>query len=109
MTLSPWQAAAPKNTTDLGGGVAYSWTCGAYERGDETHEHTIECLWVWHDCQQILGVDSIAPGARFGWRPSGHAAHTLVQIDPLTITASVYWPDCCGIHGFITNGSYQAV
>lgn len=105
--MSPWRASAPKNATDLGGGVAFSWMCAA--TGDGTHEHTIECLWVWHDCQQILGADSIAPGARFGWRPVGVAAHTLVQIDPLTITASVYWPDCCGMHGFITEGRYLPV
>jgi len=76
-------------------------------RGAEARDRP--CLWVWHDCDLILGPESIAPGARFGWRPSGVAAHTLVQVEPLTITASVYWPDCCGKHGFITNGSYADV
>lgn len=95
----------PKFSRDLGGGVAYSWTCGE----PHGHTHSIECLWVWHDCGQVLGPGTVAPGERFGWRPSGHAAHTLVQIEPLTITASVIWPDCCGKHGFITNGSYADV
>lgn len=100
----------PKFAVDLGGGVAYSWTCHDPEGNEGVgHVHTIDCLWVWHDCGQILGPDTIAPGAEFGWRPAGVRAHTLVQIDPLTITASVYWPDCCGMHGFITNGAYTAV
>lgn len=102
--MNAWQATEPKDAIDLGGGVAASWTCG-----DDAHGHTIECLWIWHDCGEILGQDSIAPGARFGWRPGGVRAHTLVRTDPLTITASVYWPDCCGMHGFITDGRYLAV
>lgn len=95
----------PHEAVDLGGGVAYTWSrCGGAD-----HPHTIDCLWVWHDCGLILGPTSEAPGETFGWRPAGVGAHTLVQADPLTITASVYWPDCCGMHGFITEGQYVAV
>lgn len=103
--MGTWSPGLPKFSTDLGNGVAFSWVCGRAEQ----HPHSIECLWVWHDCTQILGPDSVDPGARFGWRPTGVQAHTLVQVEPLTITASVYWPDCCGKHGFITNGSYADV
>jgi hypothetical protein len=102
-----WRIDMPKEAIDLGGGVAYSWS--PCMRGDYAHEHTTECLWVLHDCAQILGPETVAPGERFGWRPTGVRAHTLVQRDPLTITASVYWPDCCGKHGFITNGVYTDV
>ncbi|OZD48636.1 hypothetical protein CH252_19100 [Rhodococcus sp. 06-1477-1B] len=105
--MNAWQAIEPKGARDLGGGVAYSFTCGHHQPAD--HAHTIECIWVWHDCGQILGPESIAPGARFGWRPSGVLAHTLVELEPLTITASVYWPDCCGMHGFITRGAFASV
>lgn len=92
----------PTDAVMVSDDVAYTWTC------DEPpgHVHDIGCLWVWHDCAQVLGPTSVDPGARFGWRPSGVGAHTLVQTDPLTITASVYWPDCCGMHGFITNGQW---
>lgn len=110
--MGAWQTVIPKFATALSVDVVYSWTCfdpeGDNDQGlpPSDHVHDITCLWVWHDCGQILGPDSVAPGERFGWRPSGVAAHTLVQIDPLTITASVYWPDCCGMHGFITDGRY---
>lgn len=101
--MESYQAIAPKAGIDVGPGVAVSFMrCQA----EGEHEHTKECVWVWHDCAQILGSDSIMPGARFGWRPSGIEAHTLVSLEPLTISPSLYWPDCCSKHGFITDGVY---
>ncbi|TDW31011.1 hypothetical protein EDD25_2799 [Cryobacterium psychrophilum] len=94
---------APMNGIPIGDGLLYTWTCG------DDHQHAIECLYIWHDCQQILGPDTVAPGETFGWRPAGVRAHTLVQADPLTITASVIWPACCGRHGFITDGRWVEV
>ena len=82
----------------LGDRVAYTWTCG------RDHAHAIECLWIWHDCPTLLGPTTVAPGEAFGWRPAGVGAHTLVTEHPLTISASVIWPACCGMHGFITDG-----
>lgn len=107
----PWSKLNPwvHDAVDLGHGVAYSWSrCGQGAQHPD-QPHTIDCLWVWHNCQQRLGADTVAPGDTFGWRPSGVSAHTLVSIDPLTITASVYWPECCGMHGFITDGRYHPV
>lgn len=82
--------------------IAYEWD------GAATQPYTIRDLLIWHDCQQRYSIDQgHAPqfdGMRVGWCPAGVGAHTLVQVDPLTIVASVYWPDCCGLHGFITNG-----
>jgi len=114
MTYAEQYLSQPENMIRISDDIGYTWTC--YDpQGDNgqglqwsSHVHDITCLWVWHDCGQILGEDTIMPGARFGWRPGGVRAHTLVQIDPLTITASVYWPDCCGKHGFITNGAWIA-
>jgi hypothetical protein len=50
---------------------------------------------VWHWCP----VNGRWDGARIG-------LHAIVQREPLTITASLYRPDCCGWHGFITNGQW---
>lgn len=83
----------------VGPKVAYSWQCQLH------HDHSIQCLWVWHYCDLILSPESVAPGQKFGWRPGGVGLHTLVQQEPLTITASVIWP-CCGLHGFITDGEW---
>lgn len=104
--MDSWQTHMPKAGTDIGPGVAYSF---ARCQDDLHHIHRLECIWVWHDCDQILGEGTVAPGARFGWRPSGVEGHTLESIDPLTLSPSVYWPECCGKHGFITNGAYYDV
>lgn len=107
-----WNDHSPVNAAYLTDKIAYTWNCYDPEGDNDqglnwsNHVHTIECIYVWHDCDQTLGPDSVAPGERFGWRPAGVRAHTLVQIEPLTITASVYWPDCCGLHGFITDGRW---
>ncbi|MDQ7877357.1 hypothetical protein Q9R08_05135 [Microbacterium sp. QXD-8] len=88
----------------VGDRVAYSFGRCDFEVGDPYHVHRIECLFVWHDCDEVLGEGTVAPGCRWGWRPTGVGAHTLVSLLPLTLTASLFWPDCCGLHGFITNG-----
>lgn len=92
----------------LGDRVAYSFTCS-----DVPHEHSIECLWIWHDCTMELDPERAARAVRvddaIGWCPTGVGLHTLIEIDPLHIEASVYWPACCGLHGFIRNGAWQGV
>lgn len=88
--------------------VAYQWT---------SHVHPcpggcprdIGHLWVWHLCDGSLlpNRDRLIPGYYPSWVVTGVQAHTLVQIEPLTIVASVYWPMCCGLHGFITQSRWQ--
>jgi hypothetical protein len=89
----------------LGDRVAYSWTCG-----DSTHDHRIECLWVWHDCTMELdsgrGQNPRRSDESIGWGPAGVAAHDLISSSPLHIEASVYWPACCGLHGWIREGKW---
>lgn len=83
----------------LGEKVAYTWTCNV----EGEHAHIIERLWVWHDCDQNL--DPINTKG-VGWKPTGVAAHTLHAVEPLHIEASVYWPSCCGLHGWIRDGRW---
>lgn len=85
--------------------VAYSWTC--YD--SSPHDHLIECLWIWHDCSMELDPmrsDSQQTDEYIGWAPTGVAKHDLISVDPLHIEASVYWPACCGMHGWIRNGQW---
>lgn len=101
-----------RGTIDLGNGVRYSWArCveKAHHRTIDPEPHGIGCLMVWHDCTEPLSSRATNPGEPFGWRPTGVEAHILVSQEPLTITASVYWPDCCEKHGFITDGHYADV
>jgi hypothetical protein len=107
--------------------LAWSWSCGftageveptelgqpkyrdSLEHKGEPHEHSIRCVWIWHNCTAVLGPKSVAPGVKFGWMPTGIGLHTLVSIHPLTITASLVWPECCGLHGYITEGRWIPV
>ena len=98
------------NAEDL---VRYEWT----PRGHWYHRSTPACqdpdapcpqdafhLLIWHNCRYVLPQDSVAPGEFYGWRGSGAGLHTVITPDPLTVTASIYFPECCGLHGWITGG-----
>lgn len=91
--------------------VAYSWTCS--EKDDPEHLHTINCLWVWHKCDMNLDMERVKHAKRtddvIGWKPTGVGAHDLISSNPLHIEASVYWPSCCGLHGFIRDGRWVSV
>jgi hypothetical protein len=57
---------------------------------------------VWHWCT--------APNLpRPRWVPSGTDHHQLVSRDPLHLEPSLYWPGCCGPHGFLRNGQWTSV
>lgn len=100
----PWAT-----TIEAGPLVRYEWTFGDHWYHVDLG-HTEPCLadsahlLVWHDCAKILGPGTVAPGERHGWRPAGVGLHTVTQVEPLTLVASLYWPDCCGLHGWITDG-----
>ena len=92
----------------VGEKVAYSWTCNI-----KGHVHTIRCLWIWHDCDMNLDMERVKNAKRIddavGWKPGGVGLHTLISSNPLHIEASVVWPDCCGMHGFIRDGKWVPV
>jgi hypothetical protein len=96
-------------TVDGTDAVAFSWTrCDG--RDDPEHVHSIGCLWVWHDCTKVMPdepnvVESVR-GKPLGWQPTGVGAHTLHAVEPLHLEASLYWPECCGLHGFIREGRW---
>lgn len=105
MTLVKWAFMERDAEVEmLGEKVAYSWTCDP----EISHEHSIECLWVWHNCDRVLNPppDNYWTSLYLGWKPTGVAAHDLISSDPLHIEASVYWPGCCGLHGWIRDGKW---
>lgn len=90
----------PDGATRVGDLVAWQWMDFGYG----------ERVYVWHWCDHHLWAGRLAYDAapddfRF-WVPSGTAAHTLVSTEPLHLEPSVYWPDCCGLHGFIRSGAW---
>lgn len=88
----------------LGEKVAYSFNC----QSEPEHEHVIECIFVWHDCSLELDpVRKVSPHSRNpGWTVTGVQAHDLINLDPLHLEASIYWPTCCGLHGWIRDGKW---
>lgn len=61
---------------------------------------------LWHWCTAEKWIAEGRQHTQAHWGLSGTRAHTLVSRDPLTLSPSVYWPDCCGLHGFITAGAW---
>lgn len=90
----------PEKYIRIGDKVAYSW---------DSDEH----LTVWHWCDHHLwagraGYDA-DPTRYWYWTPAGVGGHTLVSREPLHLEPSLYWPDCCGMHGFIRDGKWISV
>lgn len=96
----PWvdPSRPPVDAIDCGGGVWVSWGT-SMNRGDEP--------LVWHWCTRDKWRGRDIP-ALPRWAPCGVGAHTLVSRDPFHVEPSVYWPDCCGMHGFIRGGRWEA-
>lgn len=89
----------------LGEKVAYSWTCGKADKVD--HIHRIGCLTIWHNCDlNLKPVPEHWTHRYVGWQLAGVGLHDLISVDPLHIEASVFWPECCGMHGFIREGKW---
>lgn len=95
--------------------VAYSWSKPA--GAPEDAPKTIDDLIVWHDCDHNLWLnddprnddrDKTMVAEHNGWHPTGVGHHDLITVAPLHIEASVYWPDCCGMHGWIRDGRWIA-
>lgn len=97
-TRPPVEAA-----TDHGSNVwsTMAWTWDAVPR-----------LLLWHFCDHNLwllkeGRDPALVGPS-RWAPGGVGAHQLVSEKPLHLEPSVYWSDCCGMHGWVRNGLWTS-
>lgn len=108
--IVPWFGGKPKTVlaiedTDK---VAYSW---ATVPGVPDEPKKIEQLLVWHNCDRSVWLadpskpDNVVREYE-GWTPAGVGLHDLISAEPLHIEASVYWPTCCGMHGFIRDGRW---
>lgn len=99
-TRPPWDGAV-----DLGGGVWAVWGAHHGARGSSDLDH----LLIWHWCTESRWVAEGRPHAEPHWVLAGAETHTLVSRDPLHLEPSLYWPDCCGKHGFIREGRWVEV
>lgn len=101
--IVPWFGGSPITVQSIEGSdrIAYSW--GRFASQPEDAPLTIRNLLLWHDCTQSVGK---ADADRPGWAPWGAGLHTLVAVEPLHIEASVFYPACCGMHGFIRAGRW---
>lgn len=91
----------PTNAIDAGGGVGYTWGEG---------EKTLDNLLIWHWCDHHLWREK--PGFQEeymptpGYTPCGAGAHDFIQAEPLHLEPSIYYPGCCGKHGWIRDGKW---
>lgn len=96
----------PPGTTRLGPLVAWEQDG---PRGDGVYP-----VCVWHWCTKSgwrakaarEGWVVVEEAAQPAWLPSSASAHDLISLDPLHLEPSVYWPECCGLHGFIRAGRW---
>ncbi|MGV8973627.1 MAG: hypothetical protein ACOH10_15010 [Rhodoglobus sp.] len=91
----------PKGTTRLSPLVAWGYS----GLGD------LRVLYVWHWCDHHLWAgrdhyDAHREEYPDCWSPGGVGAHDLISTDPLHLEPSVYWPDCCGMHGWVRDGRW---
>lgn len=76
--------------TVVGEGVALSHVVG-YPNG----------LLVWHLCTY-----------EGGWVATGSRLHTVTDADDFSKVSfhpSLFWSDCCGLHGWIKEGRWSSV
>ena len=111
--ITPWFGGDSMEVYSLEGTdkVAYWWVT-ILEVPDEPK--TIEHLMVWHDCDKSVWLKDPEKNhdiarQHIGWHPANVGAHDFVSADPLHIEPSIYWPSCCGLHGYIRDGKWVSV
>lgn len=63
-------------------------------------------VMVWHWCTAVApGPGEVVDNGR--WAGSGCGKHTLVNLIPLHLEPSILF-ECCGLHGYIRNGRWEA-
>ena len=62
----------------------------------------------WPECEVMVEhtCKDIGQGERLVIAPGLSPGHRITQLDPVTITPSLLCPDC-GLHGFITDGTWR--
>lgn len=70
---------------------------------------------IWHWCDHMVlierarmeGRDLVAEAVTPRWVLAGTEAHDMPSRDPLTLSPSLLLDDCCGLHGFLTDGVWR--
>lgn len=65
---------------------------------------------LWHWCTRATWRQDPTKTADLEpkWALAGTGGHTLVAREPLHLEPSVYWPDCCGLHGWVRDGRWTS-
>lgn len=104
--------APPPGMVLAGPRVAYEWIEGEPAPHHAGVAPAGRCLQVWHWCDHsVWRAKAVAEGRAVvedllspRWSPSAASLHDLIAADPLHLEPSVYWPSCCGLHGWIRTG-----
>lgn len=60
--------------------------------------------YLWHFCPKGHPTTQ-----QPRWALTETVSHEMPSTEPLTLSPSVYWPECCGKHGFLTDGVWRDV
>lgn len=52
-------------------------------------------ILLWHWCSHLDR-----------WEATGTAFHQQITLDPLHLEPSIWFRDCCGMHGWIRSGAW---
>ena len=91
-----WPGLEMVGMTRLTDDIYYGWTTGG------------ETPVFWHWCKALESVPAEYRVHGSCWVAANTDTHTLVSREPLTMTPSLLW-DCCGTHGYITDGKWTSV
>jgi hypothetical protein len=80
---------APEGTMRLGPKVAL----GTLDINGNTE------VGIWHWCDHSIDGQSEPE-----WRANRLKRHTIITVSPLTLSPSVWFDDCCGLHGWVRDG-----
>lgn len=104
--ITAWFGGDPimVNSLDDTDQVVYSWC-----HTDKPLE--IKDLLVWHNCDRNVWLNNPRADLNVvrssqGFTPAGAGLHELISVEPLHISPSLYWSECCGMHGFIREGKW---
>ncbi len=106
---------APPNGLELAGPrVAYQWVDGPAAERHVGRAPEGKTLLVWHWCDYSVWHARAATDPAMHaelipephWSATGAGAHDLIAAEPLHLEPSVYWPSCCGLHGWIRGGRW---
>lgn len=92
-----WADWGDHDIVDAGSDIYYSIIAEGVQAGGSAAN-----VWVWHWHTPLTQPDVPAR-----WQLSGCGLHTVVQVEPLTLSPSLACEHGCPSHGYLENGHWR--